>query len=198
VNQGGDGSLAGTIVGAEASEAWRSGSENLSLDIEEAVGLIHPCLLEASACAAILQSERMSGTGTGMNVARALLLLGVGLLALLSGATAQTCTTGGKPVAIFETCALLVSLPSGKRGNVIATGLIQEAGEHAAQRPMTPKLLPVSAAPLPVEPCGERLAPPMYAAPVSDHYLLLAAGRCDPQVLGQEAYKLGTFSGTFS
>ena len=42
-----------------------------------------------------------------------MVLLGVGWLAFLSGATAQTCTTGSKAVAIspgfVHSCALLVS-----------------------------------------------------------------------------------------
>jgi hypothetical protein len=50
-----------------------------------------------------------------MKVAHTLLLIGVSWLEFLSGATAQTCTTGGKAVAIFGHCALLVSKrpPSG-------------------------------------------------------------------------------------
>ena len=49
-----------------------------------------------------------------MKVARALVLLGVGWLAILRGATAHTCTTGAKAAAIFagvadHSCALLVS-----------------------------------------------------------------------------------------
>jgi len=57
----------------------------------------------------------MSRAGTGMKVARALLLLGVSWLDLFSGATAQTCTTGSKAVALFGHCVLLVSKrpPSG-------------------------------------------------------------------------------------
>ena len=67
------------------------------------------CLQEASACAAILRNEIMSRAGTGMKVVRGLLLLGVGLLAFPSGATAHTCTTGSKAVAVFASCAILVS-----------------------------------------------------------------------------------------
>ena len=49
-----------------------------------------------------------------MPVARALLLLGVGGLAFLSGATAQTCINGSTAVALSvgmgdQSCALLVS-----------------------------------------------------------------------------------------
>jgi len=56
----------------------------------------------------------MSRAGTRMKVVHALLLLSAGLLALPSGATAQTYTTGSKAVAIFSgiahsSCALLVS-----------------------------------------------------------------------------------------
>ena len=82
-----------------------------------AVGLSFLCLQEAPACVAVLRKESMSRAGTEMKVARALLLLGVGWLASAgssSGATAQTCTTGSKAVAIFagnggHSCALLVS-----------------------------------------------------------------------------------------
>ncbi|KAJ1480914.1 hypothetical protein T484DRAFT_1809166 [Baffinella frigidus] len=53
----------------------------------------------------------MTRAGTGMKVARALLLLGVGWLDFLSGTKAQTCTSGSKAVAIFagvmHSCALL-------------------------------------------------------------------------------------------
>jgi len=56
----------------------------------------------------------MPRKGTGMKVARVLLLLGVGWLGVLIGATAQTCTTGSKAVAVsaasnYFSCALLVS-----------------------------------------------------------------------------------------
>ena len=56
----------------------------------------------------------MSREGVGMKMARALLLFGVGWLGFLGGATAQTCTTGSKAVAVsaasnFYSCALLVS-----------------------------------------------------------------------------------------
>ena len=85
-----------------------------------AVGLTSPCLQEASTCTAILQSESMSLAGTGMKVARSVMLLVVGLLAFPSGATGQTCTTGSKAIAVFagfsqHACVLLVSKspPSG-------------------------------------------------------------------------------------
>ena len=51
----------------------------------------------------------MSRAGTGMKEAHALLLFGVGLLAFLSGAKAQTGTAGSKAVAIFDSCVLLVT-----------------------------------------------------------------------------------------
>ena len=55
----------------------------------------------------------MSRAGTRMQVARALLLLGVSFLAFPRSSTAQTCGTGSKAVAIFagilHSCALLVS-----------------------------------------------------------------------------------------
>ena len=58
----------------------------------------------------------MSRAGTGMKVASALLLLGVVWPEFLSGATAQTCTSGSKAVAIFagltHSYALLVSKPT--------------------------------------------------------------------------------------
>jgi hypothetical protein len=79
-----------------------------------AVELTFPGLQEASDCVAMLRSESMSHAATGVKVSRAMLLLGASLLAFPSGATAQTCTTGSKAVAIFSgiahsSCALLVS-----------------------------------------------------------------------------------------
>ena len=93
---------------------WRAARVILLLWGRHADGLTYLCLQEAPAC---VRNESMSRAGTGMKVARALLLLGVGWLASagsLSGATAQTCTTGSKAVAIFSgngrhACALLVS-----------------------------------------------------------------------------------------
>ena len=73
-----------------------------------AVGLSFPCLQEASAGVAILRTESMFRVGTGMKVARALLLLGLGWLTSPSDATAQTCTDS-KVVAIVASCAFLVS-----------------------------------------------------------------------------------------
>ena len=68
----------------------------------------------------MLRNESMFRSGTRVKVARAGLRLGVGGLAFLSGATAQTCTTGSQAVAIFggvahHSCVLLVSKrpPSG-------------------------------------------------------------------------------------
>ena len=89
------------VVGAEVG-SWH------------AVGLTSACLQEAFDCSAMLRSEKMSHAGTGVMLARALLLLVAGLVAFPSGATAQTCTTGSKAVAIFAgtnyyACALLVS-----------------------------------------------------------------------------------------
>jgi len=74
------------VVGAEGGSRHSAGLPSL-------------CVQETSACVAILRNESMSRAGTGMKVARALLLLGVGSLAFLGGAT----------------CALLVSKrpPSG-------------------------------------------------------------------------------------
>ena len=65
---------------------------------------------------AVLENEKGSReeTGSVMKVASALLLLGVGGLAFLSGATAQTCTPGRNSVAVIagsgdHSCAILVS-----------------------------------------------------------------------------------------
>ena len=73
------------------------------------VGLTSLCLQEASACVAVVRNEKMYHAETGMQVARVLLLLGLGLLAFPSGATAQACTAGSKAVVIYDSCAILVS-----------------------------------------------------------------------------------------
>ena len=76
-------------------------------------GLTSPCLQEASAFVSALRNESMSRAGTEMQAVHAMLLFGVSLMALPSGSTAQTCTTGSKAVAVsagvLHSCALLVS-----------------------------------------------------------------------------------------
>jgi hypothetical protein len=67
------------------------------------------CLQVTSDCVAMIRKTSMSRAWTGAEVVRGLLLLGMGLLAFLSGATAHTCTIGSKAVALFVPCAILVS-----------------------------------------------------------------------------------------
>ena len=113
-----------------------------------AVELTSACLQEASECAAMLRSESMSHAGTGLKVARALLLLVVGLLFCSSGATAQTCTTGSKAVAIFaatnyRACALLVRKhrPSGQTRKRGCNEITPRSWQTCSPEPYGPSIL---------------------------------------------------------